>query len=78
MDDAYVNSSSDYVGYMYITNDDLPNPWDSLPSYFNDLVSAVDTANNGGVPTQAPTTYTLTVRSVDLNGIAFSGMWTTV
>lgn len=77
LDDAYVDSSSAYVGYLYITNDDLPNPWDSLPPYYNDLVSAVNSANNGG-STPTPTTYTVTVRSADLNGISFSGMWTTV
>jgi hypothetical protein len=77
LDDAYVDSSSDYVGYMYITNDDLPNPWDSLPPYFADLVSAVNSAN--GSPSSPPTTfYSVTVRSADLNGNLFNGMWTTV
>ncbi len=29
------------VGYLYITNDTLPNPWDTLPHYWNAEVSAV-------------------------------------
>ena len=29
------------VGYLYITNDILPNPWDTLPHYWNAEVSAV-------------------------------------
>ena len=31
-----------YVGYIYLQNDDLPNPWDSLPSYFDDLLDALE------------------------------------
>ena len=26
------------VGWLYVTDDRLPNPWDQLPSYWNDLV----------------------------------------
>jgi hypothetical protein len=78
LDDTYVSDASSYVGYVYITNDDLPNPWDSLPPYYNDLVSALDIANNGGSTPPAPTTYTVSVRSANLNGVSFSGMWTTV
>ena len=29
------------VGYLYITNDILTNPWDTLPQYWNAEVSAV-------------------------------------
>jgi len=29
------------VGYLYITNDTLPNPWDTLPHYWNAEVPAV-------------------------------------
>ncbi|KRT57391.1 spherulation-specific family 4 protein, partial [endosymbiont of Ridgeia piscesae] len=28
-------------GYLYITDDSLDNPWDSLPSYWNDLVDTL-------------------------------------
>lgn len=27
------------VGYVYVTNDVLPNPWDTLPPYIDDLVA---------------------------------------
>ncbi len=30
------------VGYIYVTNDDLPNPWDTLPSYFSNLLAALE------------------------------------
>ena len=42
LDTQFINNVRDYVGWIYITNDGLPNPWDSLPSYFNNLVSALD------------------------------------
>ena len=32
------------VGYLYITNDTLPNPWDTLPHYWITEVSAVSAA----------------------------------
>jgi hypothetical protein len=38
----FVKDAKNYVGYMYITNDGLPNPWNSLPSYFSNLVTALD------------------------------------
>jgi hypothetical protein len=31
------------VGVVYVTPDQLPNPWDSLPSYWNDELSYVRT-----------------------------------
>lgn len=30
------------VGWIYTTDDDLPNPWDTLPPWFEDFVAAVD------------------------------------
>jgi hypothetical protein len=32
------------VGYYYCTDDRLPNPWDTLPSYWDELVVAVKAA----------------------------------
>ncbi len=32
------------VGYYYCTDDKLPNPWDTLPPYWDDLVTAVKAA----------------------------------
>src|SRR2546427_8647611 len=39
-----------YVGYMYITNDVEPNPYDTIPPYFLDEVAYLDT----GSPTTTP------------------------
>lgn len=40
-DASYVKSVLDSVAYVYITNDDLPNPWDTLPPYFDSLIGAL-------------------------------------
>jgi hypothetical protein len=42
LDHAYVKAAKAMVGYIYVTNDDLPNPWDSLPSYFADLLADLE------------------------------------
>ena len=39
---SFVSTAREYVGYIYLQNDDLPNPWDSLPSYFADLLAALE------------------------------------
>ena len=42
MDATFVHNARTYVGYVYINNDVLPNPWDSLPPYFADLLTALE------------------------------------
>jgi len=42
MNAAFVSTARQYVGYIYLQSDDLPNPWDSLPSYFSDLLAALE------------------------------------
>lgn len=42
LNQSYVINASKYVGYIYISDRNLPNPWDSLPSYFNELVITLD------------------------------------
>jgi hypothetical protein len=41
LDSAFVAAARPSIGYIYLTNDDMPNPWDSLPSYFADLLTAL-------------------------------------
>jgi spherulation-specific family 4 protein len=80
LDSSYVASAISYLGYIYITNDALSNPWDSLPPYFADLVATIATANSGQAPdgSPAPSQHTITVQSADLKGKPITGMWTTV
>jgi hypothetical protein len=42
LDLAWVQQARAAVGYIYVTNDDLPNPWDTLPSYFSSLLAALE------------------------------------
>ena len=42
LDLAWVQRARSAVGYIYVTNDDLPNPWDTLPSYFANLLAALE------------------------------------
>ena len=48
LDESFVVSASDHVGYMYITDDDLPNPYDSLSPYLAELAEAIAGANEAG------------------------------
>ena len=36
-----------HAGLIYVTNDQFPNPWDSLPSYWEQEVDCVIAINNG-------------------------------
>jgi len=42
LDAAFVRNARNYVQYVYLQTDSLPNPWDSLPSYFSDLLAALE------------------------------------
>jgi hypothetical protein len=42
LDTAFVDGAELHVGWIYLTDDDLPNPWDSLPPYFDQLLGALE------------------------------------
>jgi hypothetical protein len=42
LDAAFVASARKQVGFIYLTDDDLPNPWDTLPPYFAGLLAALE------------------------------------
>ena len=42
LDAAFVRNARAYVQYIYLQNDSLPNPWDSVPGYFSDLLAALE------------------------------------
>src|SRR2546428_2645238 len=60
---SFLTSESSYVGYTYITNDNLPNPWDSVPPYFATLVADLDTGSSSTTAPQPPTGLTATTVS---------------
>ncbi|HEX3598197.1 MAG TPA: hypothetical protein VHU80_23975 [Polyangiaceae bacterium] len=41
-DAVYAAAAVKSTAYVYITDDDLPNPWDSLPSFFDSLLAALE------------------------------------
>jgi Spherulation-specific family 4 len=41
-DAAFVKAARQFVGFVYVQNDDLPNPWDTLPPFFGDLLAALE------------------------------------
>lgn len=81
LNQTYLNDLSNYVSFIYMTNDNLPNPYDTLPSYFGSLVHDVSSTNGSSTSSssgESETTATINVNSLALNGTTFSGMWTTV
>src|SRR4029077_15679404 len=44
MTTVLAQSVSRGAGYIYITNDTLPNPWDTLPSYWTTEVAQINQA----------------------------------
>jgi hypothetical protein len=42
LDATFVKQARQYVRYIYLTQDDLPNPWDSLTPYFANLLAALE------------------------------------
>lgn len=42
LDKSFVSDASNSVGYMYVTNGVMPNPFNSIPPYFEDLMDALD------------------------------------
>jgi len=72
----WIKDATRFVGWLYVTDDILPNPWDSLPSYFDDMAALLDGgSSSGGGGARSDPEYRLTVRSVDQNGSVIDGMW---
>ena len=41
-DAAFVAGARASVGFIYLTDDTVPNPWDTLPAYFPSLLAALE------------------------------------
>src|SRR5438094_120452 len=60
LDTSFETSTSTYVQWMYITNDGLSNPWDTLPSYFMNEVAALDAGTQSSTSTSTTTSSPIT------------------
>ena len=70
---TYIENITQYVQYLYVTDDTLPNPFNHLPSYLDTLLTMIDTANE-----KNQTTVPMTVNSVSTNGTLLNGFWVIV
>jgi hypothetical protein len=43
VDAAFLRTATTTCGYVYLSSDDLPNPWDTVPAYLDGLVSTLST-----------------------------------
>src|SRR3989454_3831957 len=83
LDTSFETSASTYVQWLYITNDGLSNPWDTLPSYFMNEVAALDagpqtstsTSVTTSTTTTTGTTATLSISTVDSSNQPVNGFY---
>ncbi len=68
VDPAYPSTTSQYVGYIYITDESLPNPYNGLPVYLSavasELVSATASTTTTTTSTATATATTTTTQTV--------------
>ena len=57
---SYPSTASPHVGYIYITNAGLPNPYDALPPYLAAVASALTTSPASSTTSTTTTTTTTT------------------
>jgi len=60
---SYPSTASPHVGYIYITNAELPNPYDALPPYLAVVASALATTATSSTTTSSTTTSTTSTSS---------------
>src|SRR3989441_6174813 len=83
LDTSFETRTSTYVQWMYITNDGLSNPWDTLPSYFMNEVAALDagpqsttsTSVTTSTITTTGTTATLSISTADSTNQPLNGYY---
>jgi hypothetical protein len=66
---TYVANMSRLVQYMYVSNSTLPNPFNSLPGYMDDLLKILDAQKND---------VFVTVNASSIAGKQLTGFWTVV
>jgi hypothetical protein len=66
VDRQYVATSASFASYLYITDDHFPNPYDEMPSHFDELLALLDPGKRGDL-------HNVVVKSVDLAGNPING-----
>ncbi len=66
IDSEFVATSSSFASYMFVTDDNFPNPYDELPSHFDELLMLLDPGVSSGM-------HNVVVKSVDLAGVPVNG-----
>jgi|GEM_PF-746064 len=72
---TYVENIAKHVQYMYVTNSTLPNPFSTLPKYFDGLMGMIENDNKQNNKTSS---VFITVRSYSDNGVPINGLWTEI
>jgi hypothetical protein len=65
-DPVFAKKASNYVGYIYMSNGMMPNPWGSLSPYLEDLASSMEDES------------AISVNSAANSGGALAGLWTDI
>jgi hypothetical protein len=74
---SYPSTASPHVGYIYITNAELPNPYDALPPYLAVVASALATTATSSTTTSSTTTSTTTTSTSTTSTTTSSATTTT-
>ena len=75
MNKTYVENIAKHVQYMYVTNSTLPNPFSTLPKYFDGLMGMIENDNKQNNKTSS---VFITVQSYSDNGVPINGLWTEI
>lgn len=77
---SWVQAAEGTVGWFYVTNANLPNPYGTVTPYLNNLATELDSGQGAPSPGPSPSpgSATLSVNSVDSNNNAINGYWTAV
>ncbi|MEO9296312.1 MAG: spherulation-specific family 4 protein [Nitrososphaera sp.] len=71
IDRDFVAESAKHVGSLYITDDTMPFPYDTFPSYFDEIVSVLDPRGDNSL-------RNLSVKSFDLLGNSLNGIMASI
>jgi hypothetical protein len=71
LDSWFLQSSSSYLQYIYLTDENMPNPYLWLSSYVDGLAATLLSSSSSG-----STSATLTVQSQTVDGSSVNGLWT--